>query len=166
LGHLAGRLYAEIAGRSQVTLDIAAKLLGVGVAHATVVMSRLRRHRLLIRDGSGWTRSRRDLRDAAARAEGVLGALADRARRYTAERETWAWWQAEVTTMSTPPRQRPRRPHVTSRPIFSDQSSGERTWPRYPRSSDRRGDHKSARQLVLEGALNPERRFQYLGDAA
>jgi len=166
LGHLAGRLYAEIAGRSQVTLDIAAKLLRVSLGHATVVMSRLRRHRLVIRDGVGWARSRRDLRDAAARAEGVSGALADRARRYAAERETWAWWQAEVTTMSAPPRQRPRRPHVTSRPIFSDQSSGERTWPRYPRLSDRRADHKSAMQLVLEGALNPERRFQYLGDAA
>jgi DNA-binding IscR family transcriptional regulator len=166
LGHLAGRLYAEIAGHRQITLSYVAKLLGVGVVHATTVMSRLRKHRLLVKDGVGWTRSRRDLRDAAARVEGVWGALEDRARRYAAERETWAWWQAEVITMSTPPQHRPRRPHVTSRPIFTDQSPGERTWPRYPRSSDRRGDHKSARLLVLEGALDPERRFQYLGDAA
>jgi hypothetical protein len=102
LGHLAGRLYAEIAGQRQITLADVVKLLGVSVAHATTVMSRLRRHRLLVKDGAGWTRSRRDLRDLAARVEGVWGVLLDRARRYTAERETWAWWQAEVITMATP----------------------------------------------------------------
>ena len=166
LGHLAGRLYAESAGERQITPLRAAQMLGVGVRHAVIVMSRLRRHRLLVKDGSGWCRAHRDLRDSAAKVVGVWGVLRDRARRYAAERETWAWWQAEVITMATPPHLRPRRPHVTSRAILEDQSSGERTWPRYPRASDRRGDHKAARQLVLDGALNPERRFQYLGDAA
>lgn len=34
------------------------------------------------------------------------------------------------------------------------------------RPGDQRGDHRSARQLVDLGVLNPESRWQYLGDAA
>jgi hypothetical protein len=66
--------------------------------------------------------------------------------------------------MNSSPTVRPRRPHVTSRPLFTD-APGERVWPRYPRGIDARADHRSARHLVLEGALNPESRFQYIGAA-
>ncbi|WP_345376685.1 hypothetical protein [Frondihabitans cladoniiphilus] len=164
LGHRAGALFARLGEKVSVTVDSAAGLLGVTPRYAATILSRLRHHRLIIRNGKGWARSKRDLRDHAARSTGVSGYLQARAERYEAERQTWAWWQAELETMNSSPMARPRRPHVTSRPLFTD-LPGERIWPRYPRRVDARADHKSARQLVLEGALNPESRFQYLGAA-
>lgn len=125
-----------------------------------------RQDRLIIRHAAGWARSKQDLRTRAACTVGVDGYLVDRAHRYSVERETWQWWLAELTTMNSSPSSRPRRQHVSSRPLFEAEISGERTWPRYPRSADRRADHKSARSLVFDGVLNPESRFQYLGDAA
>jgi hypothetical protein len=97
---------------------------------------------------------------------GVDGTLLDRAERYRAEREVWAWWQAELTTMNASPKMRPKRRSASSRPLFEADAPGERIWPRYPRSADRRADHRSARELVTVGALSPESRWQYLGDAA
>ncbi|WP_233580088.1 hypothetical protein [Frondihabitans sp. PhB188] len=164
LGHRAGTLFARLSHEVSVTVDSAAKLLGVSPRHTATILSRLRHHRLIIRQGNGWARSKRDFRDYAARAIGVTGYLQGRAERYEAERQTWAWWLAELDTMNSSPTARPRRPHVTSRPLFAD-APGERIWPRYPRDTDARADHKSARQLVLEGALNPESRFQYVGAA-
>ena len=167
LGHLAGKVYALLAQHPALTIDVAARLLGVSTRHTATIFSRLRKYRLILKHVGGWARARQDVRDRAARIVGVAGLLLDRARRYRAEREVWAWWQAELATMTTTPRNRPRRPHVSSRPLFRDaNASGERVWPRYPRSSDYRGDHRSARQFVDDGALNPESRWQYLGDAA
>jgi len=69
--------------------------------------------------------------------------------------------------MNAAPRSRPKRADVSSRPLFRDANApGERVWPPYPRSGDQRGDHRSARELVDLGVLNPESRWQYLGDAA
>jgi len=167
IGHLAGRVYAQLRNGASTTVDQAARELGITTRHAATILSRLRRHRLIIAAGTAWTQSRRDLRNAAARTLGVAGYLERRAERYAAERETWAWWQAETVTMATKPQQRPRRPHASSRPLFVDTAApGERVWPRYPRSADRRGDHRAARDLILQGALRPEARWQYLGDAA
>jgi DNA-binding IscR family transcriptional regulator len=165
LGHLAGRLYATLGQHSALTVDSAARLLGVSARHIATILSRLRRHRLVKSHDKGWARAVRDLRDAAARTVGVLGYLRDRARRYEAEREVWAWWNAELITMHTNPRSRPRRPAASSRPLFAAPSPGERVWPRYPRTRSL-ADHRSARRLVLDGALNPEARWQYLGEAA
>jgi DNA-binding IscR family transcriptional regulator len=165
LGHLAGRVYATLGQHAALTVDSAARLLGVSTRHTATILSRLRRHRLVKIHDNGWARSARDLRDAAARTLDVLGYLQDRARRYRAEREVWAWWNAELTTMHTNPRSRPRRPAASSRPLFAAPSPGERVWPRYPRTRTF-ADHRSARRLVLDGALNPEARWQYLGEAA
>ena len=96
----------------------------------------------------------------------MLGTLLARAERYRIEREVWAWWQAELTTMMSEPRSRPRRQHVSSRPLFEASTSGERVWPRYPRSRTNLADHRSALELVGAGLLNPENRWQYLGEAA
>jgi hypothetical protein len=166
LGHLAGKIYSLLRNHSSLTVETAASLLGVSPRHTATILSRLRVHRLIIRHLKGWARSKRDLRDHAARLIGVAGILIDRARRYQAERDVWAWWQAEVATMTSNPRNRPRRPGVTARPLFESSRPGERSWPRYPRTADRRGDHRAAIQLVLEGALNPESRWQYLGEVA
>jgi DNA-binding IscR family transcriptional regulator len=165
LGHLAGRLYATLGQRTALTVDSASRILGVGTRYTATVLSRLRRHRLIRTHTDGWARAARDLRDVAARTLNVLGILVDRAHRYQAEREVWAWWNAELTTMHTAPRARPRRPTVLSRPLFTAPTAGERVWPRYPRSATR-ADHRAARALVLDGALNPEARWQYLGEAA
>ncbi|KGJ79288.1 hypothetical protein GY21_05715 [Cryobacterium roopkundense] len=167
LGHLAGKVYALLAQHPALTLETAARLLGVSTRHIATIFSRLRHHRLIVKHVDGWARAKRDLRDLAARIVGVAGLLLDRANRYRAEREVWEWWQAEVATMNAAPRRRPRRVDVSSRPLFRDVNApGERVWPRYPRSSDQRGDHRSARELVDLGVLNPENRWQYLGDAA
>ncbi|RIJ24797.1 hypothetical protein DZF93_11355, partial [Clavibacter michiganensis subsp. insidiosus] len=165
LGHLAGRLYATLGQHTALTVDGAARILGVSTRHTATILSRLRQHRLIKTHPHGWTRAARDLRDAAARAVDVAGLLLDRAHRYQAEREVWAWWNAELTTMHTTPRARPRRPTVSSRPLFAAPTAGERVWPRYPRTATR-ADHRAARALVLDGALNTEARWQYLGEAA
>ncbi|UQB17863.1 hypothetical protein LIX22_003002 (plasmid) [Clavibacter nebraskensis] len=165
LGHLAGRLYATLGQHASLTVNTAARILGVSTRHTATILSRLRQHRLIKTHRDGWARAARDLRDTAARAVDVAGILADRAHRYQAEREVWAWWNAELTTMHTTPRARPRRPTVSSRPLFAAPTAGERVWPRYPRSATR-ADHRAARALVLAGALNPEARWQYLGEAA
>lgn len=167
LGHLAGQLYALLAQYPSLTVESAARLLGVTTRHTVTVLSRLRHHRLIIKHADGWARAKRDLRDHAARLIGVAGILLERAERYRAEREVWAWWQAEVDQMTTDPRKRTRRPHVSSRTLtFVEDAPGERQWPRYPRGQDRRADHRSARQLVDDGALEPDAIWKYLGDAA
>ena len=86
---------------------------------------------------------------------GVLGVLRARAERYAAEREAWAWWQAEFATMTARPRSRPRRAHVTSRLIFESSALGERVLPRYPRDVEGLCDHRQARQYVDGGVLSP-----------
>jgi DNA-binding IscR family transcriptional regulator len=90
LGHLAGQLYALLAQHPALTIDSAARLLGVSLRHTTTILSRLRHHRLIVKHTQGWTRAKRDLRDQAARTLGIAGLLIDRANRYRLEREVWA----------------------------------------------------------------------------
>ena len=160
LGHVAGRAYAMLRDSSALTRDAVARDLGVGVGRAGELLSRLWRHRLIRRDGCGWTRVRRDLRGAAARRLKVVGVLIDRARRYAEEREVWAWWQAEYATMTQQPRGRPRRQGVSARALFEEATPGERVWPRYPRDAHGLADHREARYWVVEGVLRPESRWQ------
>jgi len=155
LGHLAGKSYALLRQFPALTVDTAAKILGVTARHTATILSRLRQHKLIIKHQDGWARAKRDLRDRAARIVGVAGMLMDRARRYQAEREVWAWWQAELITMTTAPQRRPRRPHVSSRTLEFVETPGERLWPRYPRGRDGRGDHREARYWATNGMLDP-----------
>ena len=166
LGHLAGKLYALLRQYPSLTVDSAARLLGVTARHTATILSRLRRYKLLVVHRDGWARSKQDLRSQAASQLNVLGTLLARAERYRIEREVWAWWQAELSTMHSAPRSRPRRPHVSSRPLFEASTRGERVWPRYPRASTNLADHRAALELVGAGVLNPENRWQYLGEAA
>ncbi|TDW26997.1 hypothetical protein EDD25_3567 [Cryobacterium psychrophilum] len=157
LGHLAGTLYALLRTHPSVTIVSAARLLGVTTRHTTTVLSRLRHHRLIIKHAEGWARSKRDLRDHAARVLGVSGVLVDRAERYRLEREVWAWWQAELGRMHTVPRKRPRRLHVTSRTLaITDSTPGERSWPLYPRIGVGRANHREARVWAGNGMLAPD----------
>lgn len=157
LGHLAGKVYAALRNRAQVSREDLVRIMGVSLRHATTILSRLRTHKLLVKDARGWRRSRRDLRRQAAETLGVDGYLEGRAERYRIEREIWTWWQVEIQTMHSAPRSRPRRPHVTSRTLtFVEDSPGERTWPRYPRAGDGRGDHREARYWAENGMLSPD----------
>ncbi|WP_196904579.1 MULTISPECIES: hypothetical protein [unclassified Cryobacterium] len=156
LGHLAGKVYSLLRQMPALTVETAARLLGVSTRHTATILSRLRRHKLIIKHPEGWARSKRDLRDRAARILGVAGTLVNRGERYRAEREVWAWWHAELDNMTTAPRDRTRRPHVTSRTLeFTNTKSGERSWPRYPRARDGRGDHREARYWAVSGMLAP-----------
>jgi hypothetical protein len=157
LGHLAGKAYALLRLIPSLTVQTAARHLGVTTRHTATVLSRLRTHHLLVKHSEGWARSKRDLRNQAARNLGVAGTLADRFERYRIEREVWAWWQAEVATMTAGPRQRPRRSHVSSRTLeLGPTTPGERSWPRYPRASDGRGDHREAHYWATNGMLAPD----------
>lgn len=167
LGHLAGKLYALLRQHPELTRDDAAKRLGVGPRYVTKILSRLRLFKLIVKSGDGWRQSKLDLRTKAAEILGVAGILVDRARNYKIERETWIWWLTEFDRMHTKPQKRPRRRHVTARPIFeAAERPGERSWPTYPRDSDGTANHKDARYLISVGALEPEARWKYLGDAA
>ena len=59
--------------------------------------------------------------------------------------------------MTTAPKNRSRRPHVSSRTLeFTDTTPGERSWPRYPRAGDGRADHREARYWATNGMLAPD----------
>jgi DNA-binding IscR family transcriptional regulator len=157
LGHAAGKVYALLRTTPIATVEVLAQQLGLGMRYTATILSRLRTHKLLAKHVHGWTRSKRDLRDHVARILGVAGVLAARIETYRVEREIWAWWQAETSTMAAPPRRRPRRPHVSSRTLsFEPAPTGERSWPRYPRSGDGRGDHREARFWAVNGMLAPD----------
>jgi DNA-binding IscR family transcriptional regulator len=157
LGYQAGRVYASLRTAGPTTLAAAADRLGVRTGRLTTILSRLRKHRLIVRVGDAWRLHARDLRSSAARTLGVAGALAARAALYELERTVWTWWQAEVEQRHTAPRRRTRRPHVTARTLtFTDEPTGERQWPRYPRDADRRGDHREARFWAENGMLAPD----------
>lgn len=166
LGHLAGKLYALLRSQPNLTRENCEKILGIGSRYATKSLSQLRFFRLIVKSGDGWRLSKRDLRSKVAEALGVADALADRARRYLIERKTWTWWLTEYDRMHTKPQKRPRRRHVTARPIFDGERRGERSWPTYPRDRDGKANHKDARYLISVGALEPEARWKYVGDAA
>jgi hypothetical protein len=157
LGYQAGRVYASLRTAGPTTLSAAADRLGVRTSRLSTILSRLRKHRLIVPVGDAWRLHARDLRSSASRALGVSGILAARAALYELERTIWTWWQAEVEQRHTAPRRRTRRPHVTARTLtFTDESAGERQWPRYPRDADRRGDHREARFWAENGMLAPD----------
>lgn len=160
LGHFAGKVYAQLQPGRHATLDDVARQLGMTSRHVIASLSLLRKHRLIVKVRDGWARARRDLRAAAARLLDVAGILAARAETYQVDRELWSWWQAEYATMTATPRSRPRRPHVSSRPLFDAPAATERVWPRYPRDRDGMADHRTARQHVRDGHLSPTSRIQ------
>ena len=155
LGHLAGQLYALLPRHGVLTVEAAARVLGIGRRHMTEIVSRLRTHRLISPDKDGWIRARRDYRDRAAKITGAAGTLLLRGERYQVEREIWAWWQAELQQMTARPEKRSRRPYVSARTLQFAEQPGERQWPRYPRATNGLGDHREARYWADSGMLSP-----------
>ncbi|HEY5515347.1 MAG TPA: hypothetical protein VIK12_03980, partial [Pengzhenrongella sp.] len=90
-----------------------------------------------------------DQRRAAAVRIGVDGRLAERAHRYSVERELWAWWRAEETWMHTPRRTAPsRRPGRGQLSLVPD--DGTHAYGPYPRRADGRADHDAARRELVD----------------
>ena len=57
LGHLAGKAYAILRQFPALTIETAARLLGVSPRHTATIFSRLRRHKLIVKHTEGWARS-------------------------------------------------------------------------------------------------------------
>ncbi|WP_307381473.1 hypothetical protein [Microbacterium sp. W4I20] len=155
LGRLSGLIYLvlpEAEGGSTLS-DL---VLATG-ADIDVVRTRL--HRLqdagLVRlTDEGWRRCFVTVRDFAARALGVDGYLADRARRYARERIIWGWWLKELEWMSA--RGKPRRGKLPSFALFQDPRGGMPAWPRAPepRATKRLARWSDAAKLVDAGVLS------------
>lgn len=146
LGHLAGNAYARTHAEPQELQDIA-RSLGATPEVAALVLGRLVSAGVLLHGRGGWRRRGADSRKQAAIRLGVDGRLADRARRYSVERELWAWWQAEEAWMRAPRRpaasRRPGRGQMSLLPEFGTNAYGV-----HPRRPDGRADFRAARLEV------------------
>lgn len=144
LGLLAGTVYARCTSTPQSLPDL---LLSTGLPAAQLrgILDRLTRAGLLLLTGDGWRRTDPAARDRAAALCGTTGLLAARRARYLAERELWAWWQAELEWMCTPVRDRTRRPAPDQIALFSLIPAGAPR--RLPRRAGR-VDFPAARALL------------------
>ena len=146
LGHHAGNVYARTTAEPQA-LDDLAKATGATPAATARTLARLTSAGVLVRTRAGWRRHASDHRRAAAVRLGVAGRLVERARRYSVERELWAWWQAEDAWMRAP-----RRPDARHRPGRGQLSllpdDGTHAYGPHPRRPDGRLDWRAARREV------------------
>jgi hypothetical protein len=107
----------------------------------------LHRHGLTRWTATGWTAAPLATRDDVAARIGAAGTLRARERRYEVEREVWAWWQGELSWMSSPSRTRPsRRPAPDSVTLYDDPSTNRHG--KHPRADDGRADFRAARSLI------------------
>ncbi|MFT8395942.1 hypothetical protein [Propionibacterium sp.] len=140
LGLAAGNLYARLGEAAEATTDPAP------------LIERLAQTELIVLTQDGWHRTRPHIRDRIARRLGVEGRLAARRSRYTAERDLWNWWQAELEWMTTPGRHK-RRSQPTGQIAFTLGRPWD-LYPPYPRRPDGRADHHAARLALAAGALD------------
>ena len=164
LGHATGQLYATLTSQSASTTQLAHQL-GTSSEDTGIRLGLLRAARLARRTSKGWSVVRADRRDAAAVRLGVVGRLADRARRYALEREAFAWWTDELTWMHAPRRAAPsRRPGlgqlVVLDPVDTDPAGTPPAWPAHPRRGDGRADFAAARRVLTTGAVNQPRQLR------
>ena len=151
LGHATGQLYATLTTQPASTGQLAQQL-GTFPEDTGIRLGLLRVARLARRTSKGWSVVRADRRDAAAVRLGVAGRLADRARRYTLEREAFAWWTGELTWMHAPRRTAAsRRPGLGQLVVLDPDTSP--AWPAHPRRGDGRADYAAARRALLAGTV-------------
>lgn len=146
LGHQAGMIYAAL-GTEFVTVTDLVEALHASRSEVEVVLRALARHRLVLTDRRGrFKRARKDRRTQTAKLLGVDGQLIDRARRYAAEKQLWAWWCDEVEWMKLPalsPAKRRRRLLATGQLALED-SRPHGPMPR----AEGRVDHAAARAQI------------------
>lgn len=149
LGHLAGNIYSRCTTEPQSFADL---LLTSGASPVQLsrALDRLSSFDVLTHTGQGWLAAPASARDVAADRLSIAGRLEERARRYSIERELWAWWQAEQTWMEAP-----RRAAANRRPgpgqLALVPMPGVNTFGAHPRRADGRADYRSARAHVVGG---------------
>ncbi len=159
LGHATGQLYATLTSQPVPTSQLAHQL-GTSPEDTGIRLGALRAARLARRTSRGWSVVRADRRDAAALRLGVAGRLADRARRYTLEREAFAWWTDELTWMHAPRRTAARRRPGLGQLVVLDPADTPPAWPAHPRRGDGRADFAAARRVLTTGAVNQPRQLR------
>lgn len=156
LGLLAGNTYARLT-RTTTTHDLAHSI-GIDAGTLDRTLDRLAGHNLIHHTPAGWAPTRHDRRDAVANALGTTGTLAERAERYTVEREVWSWWRTEQSWMTAAGRSPRRRGPAPLHPALALGQPWD-VYPRYPRSEQpghpgrRRGNHRDAAAAVRAGVL-------------
>jgi len=149
LGLQAGNVFSHTTSTPLPATSIAFSL-GISTEQALPSLTRLSAAGLLLRSDAGWARPDIDARSAVARHLAVDGRLRARALRYEAERELWAWWQAEQTWMQAPrrtdARRRPRPGQLSLVPITETNVFGA-----HPRRDDGRADFRRARSILASG---------------
>jgi len=156
LGLLAGNTYARLT-RTTTTHDLA-RSIGADTSTLERTLDRLAGHGVIHPVAAGWAPARHDRRDAVADALGTSGALAQRAERYTVERDVWSWWRTEQSWMTAPGRSARRRGALPLHPGLVLGQPWD-VYPRYPRSEQpghpgrRRGNHRDAAAAVRAGVL-------------
>lgn len=153
LGHLAGNIYSRCTNESQSFTELLS-ISGASPVQLARALDRLASFDVLIETHTGWVTGPEGARDEAADRLSVAGRLQERSRRYSVERELWAWWQAEQTWM-----QAPRRAAASRRPgpgqLALVPLPGANTFGAHPRRADGRADYRSAR-AHLEGTPTDE----------
>lgn len=153
LGPTARRAYEALTRDETSDQQVAARA-GLPRGRALAALARLRRYSIAILTRSGWRRRLNDFRDQVAKKLGVDGILARREQQYTAEREQWAWWNAELTYRAGRRAKQRRRPATTQVMFrFTDERGDAYSWPAYPRDADGRPQHLEAMRFVQRGAL-------------
>jgi hypothetical protein len=155
LGRTAGRLYAALTPDVPHSPTELSTLSGISLTQVRRCLRRLAWHRLSLRTLTGWIRPKANHLDQVALQLGTVGYLEARVGRYDVERGTWAWWNAELTWMRRRHKRRRGRRAPTGVTLFAQ--NGRPDYPRYPRASQGRFDHRAAALLVAGGILRTEK---------
>lgn len=140
----AGNIYSYLNELTPQPSTTIAHQTGHSPTEIDKTLSRLAGYGLVRGTPRGWLLTAVDRRDQLAQTLEVAGRLATRAHRYRAERELWAWWQAEEAWMRAPGRNH-RREHPTAQTL--DLGATWARYKRYPRTN-RRADHQQARAVI------------------
>jgi hypothetical protein len=153
IGRIAGRVMHALGTSESADVVSVARRAGLSPGQARRALHRLAGASLAVRTAGGWgSGTEEDLQKAAVELD-VDGYLDGRAAEYAAERGAWAWWQAEHRWLSARQKRRKGRRGGTGLALFAQ--SERLDFPVYPRRSNKRPDHRTAKQLVKAGALRP-----------
>ena len=146
LGLHAGNLYGAIGPETAITREIA-RALGLAEHQAQSGLTYLEHAGVVHSSTAGWKRASRRRLDQLSKQLTVGGRLEARRRRYSIERELWAWFQAETAWMRAPQRpalgRRPQRGQLALVP-----ADGTHCYGPHPRTSDGALSWREARRIV------------------
>ena len=155
LGRTCGRVAAALSASLVQTVHEVAYAAGISPASARFGLLELRRHGLTAKLVEGWIPQL--FEHTLRRARQIFDVerwSADRVDRIGVERYVWAWWSAELQWMRSKGKdKRRRRSHAeTAVPLLGSMGAIS-TFPRYPKTPKRRGDHVLARAIAEAGGL-------------